>query len=423
MKNKGNGVREVATARPYLKTSIKLKNGLHPIKLRVYHDNTSYSYSIKLKRYNGVEFKGVDKEGFEDIMKHDNRGQNRSWRLDIQKEVERAEEIIKELGEDFTFPDFKSKWSNKAKVKHTLESLFVAKIDERTKAKKLSTATSYKATMVSLKKFDNKVSLKSFSVSYLKRYESWLVDTELNSYTTVGIYMRNLRHILNNAKRLGLKVSVPFGKGEYEIPESNSKKKALEKDELKSLFKYTPESEQELKAYSYWILSYLCSGMNMRDIAFLKNENFDGDSFKFYRQKTINTVKKKEKIQIDLIPDIKELIDRLRVESAEASDFVFPILKKGADLVENEKRLKQHIKTTNKYMGKISQKLGFSQKLTTYWARHSFGTTLKNLGVPESFIKEQFGHKSLATTQAYLASFESEDRKTFTKGLLLKSKD
>jgi integrase len=46
--------------------------------------------------------------------------------------------------------------------------------------------------------------------------------------------------------------------------------------------------------------------------------------------------------------------------------------------------------------------------ITTYYARHSFATILKNSGVSTEFICEALGHTSLQTTKNYLAGFEQD---------------
>ena len=62
-------------------------------------------------------------------------------------------------------------------------------------------------------------------------------------------------------------------------------------------------------------------------------------------------------------------------------------------------------------LNKIDE-LGISSKLTTYTARHSFATKLKNSEkVSLSFIMESLGHSSIKTTMDYLAGFEDESIK------------
>jgi len=57
------------------------------------------------------------------------------------------------------------------------------------------------------------------------------------------------------------------------------------------------------------------------------------------------------------------------------------------------------------------QNSGFS----TYTARHSFATILRNTGENVSFISEALGHSNLSTTKGYLASFENDEKKKMAK--------
>jgi integrase/recombinase XerD len=55
--------------------------------------------------------------------------------------------------------------------------------------------------------------------------------------------------------------------------------------------------------------------------------------------------------------------------------------------------------------------------LTTYFARHSYATILKNSGESIEFIKESLGHKTSKTTENYLSSFDSDYRKKTSETL------
>ncbi|KAA9357719.1 tyrosine-type recombinase/integrase [Larkinella humicola] len=68
-------------------------------------------------------------------------------------------------------------------------------------------------------------------------------------------------------------------------------------------------------------------------------------------------------------------------------------------------------------MKKIGVKLGISQKLVTYVARHSFGTTMLRSGVPLKHISNSFGHGSITTTERYFGEFDDVDIKEFLKAL------
>lgn len=60
-------------------------------------------------------------------------------------------------------------------------------------------------------------------------------------------------------------------------------------------------------------------------------------------------------------------------------------------------------------MKMIGEKLNFG-KITTYVARHTYATVLRNEGVPISIISPMLGHSSVTTTEIYLADLESEYR-------------
>jgi site-specific recombinase XerD len=62
----------------------------------------------------------------------------------------------------------------------------------------------------------------------------------------------------------------------------------------------------------------------------------------------------------------------------------------------------------NDHMKQIALELEIPKPITTYCARHSFATILKNSGVFTEFISEALGHTSLETTKNYLAGFEQD---------------
>ena len=85
---------------------------------------------------------------------------------------------------------------------------------------------------------------------------------------------------------------------------------------------------------------------------------------------------------------------------------------------ETERKvIKQLTKTINKYMKQIAQELDINKEVTTYFARHSFATVLKNSGASIDFIKEALGHSDTKTTQSYLAGFDQKTIHTTTDAL------
>ena len=74
-------------------------------------------------------------------------------------------------------------------------------------------------------------------------------------------------------------------------------------------------------------------------------------------------------------------------------------------------------KQINKYMNRIASKLGIKSKITTYVARHTFSTVLRNSGASTELISEMLAHSSLSTTKNYLDSFEDSVKLKHVRGL------
>ncbi|MBV6405524.1 MAG: hypothetical protein GFGODING_02302 [Flavobacteriales bacterium] len=56
----------------------------------------------------------------------------------------------------------------------------------------------------------------------------------------------------------------------------------------------------------------------------------------------------------------------------------------------------------NRELKEVAEVLGLDATLTTYVARHTFATTLNWKDVSVEVISQRMGHKSIATTRAYL---------------------
>ena len=87
------------------------------------------------------------------------------------------------------------------------------------------------------------------------------------SVTSVGIYLRTLRVVFNNAiddKDISNNI-YPFGKKKYQIPTSKKVKKALNREQLKSLFNSKPKTKEQEEAKDFWFFSYMSYGMNLKD--------------------------------------------------------------------------------------------------------------------------------------------------------------
>lgn len=320
----------------------------------------------------------------------------------------KAEKIIEDII-PFSFVAFEEAFfagASEAKSR-MLEDWFNNTIKRLKANDQVGTAGSYQTTINSIKEYKKNLQVQDITTAFLQGYEKYLTG-QGKTVSTVGIYMRNLRAIINEAiaAKMISQDNYPF-KG-YEIPAGQNVKKSLKDFDINRLLNHKPEKLDEQRALDFWIFSYLCSGMNFADIISLKPENINGNHLYFHRQKTIRTKKKDLRpIKVGLNPRAIEIIERWKNTDA-ANSFLFPILEDGLTAKTIKNRCQRFIKWVNKRMYGICEDLGIENKTSTYAARHTFSTVLKRKGVPTSFIKDALGHSSVAVTENYLDSFEDD---------------
>jgi site-specific recombinase XerD len=326
---------------------------------------------------------------------------------------------------DFSFLDFEHQFlQKKVKVEADVFSAMDSYIESLKKQGRANTASSYGCALNSLERFckvqrKKKLGFEEVSPEFLKTYEQWMME-QGRSLTTVGIYLRSLRTIINQGIEEGLlsRDKYPFIKRRYQIPAGQNIKKALTKEDVSKIINYEPKNDAEHKARDLWVFSYLCQGINVKDIAKLRYRNIDGNSIIFIRSKTEQSSRSNRKpIVTALHPLAKEIIQRWGQKQVSEDTRVFDLVEDG---LENEKELaqsKQATKTINKYIARVAEAVGIEQKVTTYTARHSFATVLKRGGAPIEFISESLGHSDLRTTESYLANFDDDMRTKYSSML------
>ena len=219
---------------------------------------------------------------------------------------------------------------------------------------------------------------------------------EGKSCTTVSIYMRTLKSVMNEAVKKGyVKESAsPFGRGRYSVPKGSERKLALSKADIKKIMDFKGTERHE-RYRDLWLFSYLCNGINFRDMLFLKYGNVSNGEICFIRSKTMHAYGQSKVIRAVLSREMQAIIDKWG--NSAKDDF------SAAHLV------RKIIYLCNLSLKKIAREIGIPA-FTTYSARHSFATVLQRNGTALSFISESLGHSSLSVTEHYLAGFEYEDR-------------
>ncbi|WP_020597123.1 site-specific integrase [Spirosoma panaciterrae] len=380
--------------------------------------------------------------------------------------LKRAQIVIGQLVDHFTFDAFAETIANYGKEPERpaeqtdLIAALLAKADSMSSAGRIGNAINYELAAKSLRRFVDSFTdeerkeflnlplprrfsqprpvavlyFEHLTSNFLTTYEHWMQhygkapQSKLKaatgaSLTTVGIYLRHVRAVVNDAIEAGLmsRDNYPFGRNRYVIPAGANVKKALPKSDIDKLKAYQPiTGTTEQRSHDLWLFSYFCNGANLTDICRLTWGRVDLKDGKltFVRQKTARSKKHSQTpIVAHLRPETLAIIERWGTADRRASNFVFPFL--NADMNERQRKQAVHqiVKMTNKWMGKIAEQLGIVGDVNTYSARHSFATSLLKSKAPLAFISKSLGHTNLKTTESYLGSFDDEEAKSFLNAL------
>ncbi|GAB3343110.1 site-specific integrase [Larkinella ripae] len=396
-----------------------MKDGTYPLKLRVTYQRERKYYSVGM---NMTETLWADVED-----KTKTRRELREIRDRIAEFEVRAEKVFKELTE-FTFSGFEARYfvsesddAKKRALKNDVGNSFNEYISLLKSEGRDGTAESYGNALSSLTAYNKRLRFDEITPDFLKGYEKKMLQAG-RSITTVGIYLRALRAMVNQAISEGTikQEQYPFGKRKYQIPGGRNVKKALTLVEIERIYSYSaiPGSEKE-KARDFWLFSYLCNGVNVKDICLLRWKNIEGDTITFIRAKTARTSKANLRSIVCVLSEpALHIIHKWSNPRGNPDDFVFPILSHGLTSDRERTLIKYFTRFVNRWMGKVATELKIEKEVQTYTARHSFATVLKRSGAPNEFISESMGHSDLKTTADYLDSFEDDVKREYAKALL-----
>jgi len=400
----------------YLDTRRSLDDGTYPIKLRVYYGraklfdtNRSLSQEDFSKSYEAQKPRGTYLE----------------LKIELAAIEAKANEVIDDL-KVFTFEKFeKLIFATKRSLTNVIDR-YQNYIETLEEAGQDGTASSYACSINSLKSFYNEgrkkpadtILFEVFTPDFLTRYENWFIK-DGKSKTSVGIYLRPLRKIFNEAieEKIIDRELYPFKK--YKIPTGKNIKKAIESDGLKSLYNLDLKGNTyQEKARAFWFFSYQCNGMNIRDISELKIKDFHGSYFSFLRHKTKNTTKEDPKpIVVPITKYVQEVINQYGTLKGHPNDYVFPVLTKGMTSKEKHRANQNFVRFINQHMKKIAADHDLKIKTGTMEARHSFTTQVTRKQGLE-FAQEALGHTTFKATQNYWAGFQSETKKEMADMLM-----
>ncbi len=339
-----------------------------------------------------------------------------------------ATEIVSELGENFSFTAFHSRYKARLFGVKRDKALFSDFADEYMKGLKPKTQSVYHTAVNWVNKYHNNTKFVDIDsdfvvglIAFIKKQSQKELGKEM-SENSIRIYLRSLRAIYQQAVKDKKAVEPnPFNniKGQS-LHSVQRQKTALSDEELDKFLAYQPTNASEKLGKDFFVLTLLLSGANMGDILCLKNQNVKGNLIQYCRRKTSKSGLITTTPLTDVAVALLNEYGKLNPERPD--DYILPFLAKKETESSIDSAIHDFLRKVNKGIKSICEHLGMD-KITTYTARHTYAGKAKGASMTAEQIQLFLGHTSSRTTQIYLNSITTnviEDNKSVLEKLAKK---
>ncbi len=406
----------MSTGKVVLYTSKVLKNGEHPIMLRISKDRKSKYISVGSSCPVALWDAKLNLPKKKHPLYHE-------LSVLIETKMLEAKKLLVEMrseAAEFSAEEITVTLKGSTKAKQQALQFFDTCVAALKKQNRIGTAEIFKSTRNSLSNFRKK---KDFDFSFITpgflwKYHEGLVDRGV-TLNSIFVYMRTFQRLVNMAKeeKMVKKAFDPFAEfGFAKYRKEKPRKRAISKEDIKKIGAFEAEEGSALfHARNYFMFSYYNRGINFIDMAHLTWESVREGRLNYVRQKT------RKAFTMAILEPAAVILKYYKDNYYDGpQSFVFPILNRDFLTPQSVKnRCKKVISEVNASLKQIAQELELTEhRLTTYVARHSFATVMKRSGQSVSIISEAMGHDSESTTQIYLDSFENDVLDEASKVLL-----
>ena len=252
----------------------------------------------------------------------------------------------------------------------------------------------YDNTKTILEKFskNRKILLREIDPSFLQKLVDYLRNNN-NKTNYISINLRNIRAVFNYAIKNSYITYNEYPFKNFKIVTEKTRHRALSIDDMVKLFNYSG-TRAENKALDLFKLSFYLIGMNFKDLLYAKQTDIYNNRIEFYRSKT------KKGMSIKIVPEAKNIIKKYRGDK-----FLIDILEKKLKKYNTDRTTELHsdvIKSTNKHLKNIAKDLEINVELSTYYARHSWATIARKIGIDYDIIRLALGHSNNDVTAVYI---------------------
>lgn len=277
-------------------------------------------------------------------------------------------------------------------------------IEDLRGANRNGNANAYRDAIKALQTYSGRIELQFHELDFemLCKFENNMLKAGLKK-NSIACYNRSLRAIFNSAINRDLVELKYYPYRKYKIRGEATVKRNISKEQIKAITELNLEPYTQLwHSRNYFMLSFNLRGISFADMVSIKPTDITDSRLIYQRKKT------HKMYNIKLTDMAKEIISLYQKPDEK---YILPVL--SALITPHSKleraTIQQANKTCNKYLERIGNDLKLSQKLTTYFSRHSWATIAKRMGYSKDLISEALGHsQGNRITEIYLDSYEME---------------
>ncbi|MBO5594955.1 MAG: site-specific integrase [Prevotella sp.] len=279
----------------------------------------------------------------------------------------------------------------------TLTAFVEQLIQDLRREGRVRTSETYHGALTSFKKFlqGKDIAISAIDSTLIAKYEQHLKGQGLISNST-SFYMRVLRTIYNKAvanhyttdKQPFAKVYTGIGK---------TAKRAISLEAIQRISHLTGLTKKEEWARDLFLLSFYTRGMAFIDLANLSPQNIKNGILTYRRHKT------GQEIIMRWEPQMQAIVNR---HPSPNKQYLLPIIKR----INGRERCqyREGLRVVNAMLKPVGRKVGLTEPLTMYVARHSWASIARSMNIPLNIISQGMGHTSEQTTQIYLKSLRNK---------------
>lgn len=250
----------------------------------------------------------------------------------------------------------------------------------------------------------NDIAFSDITIGLLERLKVYLKSERKVGERTVQNYMAVIRSVFGYAitNKIIERSLSPFGKDGISIKFPETTKVGVSRTDIVKLETAVLDNPEHDHARNLWLTSYYFAGMRISDVLRLRWTDF-------YDARLHYTMGKNKKSGSVKIHDkALAIIDQYKHLKDKPDDFVFPDLKRVADMKDEfnvQRIINLAVSRYDKVLGKyVAPAAGIRSKLTMHIARHTFAT-LAGDKVNIQMLQKLYRHSDIKTTISYQANF------------------